>query len=575
MKKDDLQDLIDTGVIQKKPDLQLLKSELIKLAGDGFLQRLPNEFFAFSNNLTWEVIYDTLLFAERRHLHSLVAEHVELFNKNNLESVADLLLHHYTEANNWEKCIYFASISGDRAAKMYANDDAINSYNRIFKALEQLPGEHIEDKCLVNERIGDVYLSGGQDKDASDALLKALEYWRKSERISKQKYVPWPVNIQTQESILCRKIAMAYQGGMAKYDESLEWLDDAISKLPKRPGRIASQIYVSKSATYYRKGQLQESIEWGRKALQIAKRLKNNQDIAYAYYMLANSYMWGGKFHQAITQLNHASIFYEQMDDLVGQGKTYNNIGTSNHLLGNLKEANLNYTKAIAMFKRIHHESGVALLNNNIGEILLTRGKIQDAIDSFGLTVVAFESKKCEKPLAGLALVNLCRCHRANNDLITAEETIKRGTTLLKEVGSDVLIAESELDLIELKLDQKKLKDAIKQGQKSLEKIKQLNVAPLLVRAERVLGNAWVANNEIKKAKLHLQESINLAKKLNAEHEEAKSIIALTTVCIRSNTQDKKINKLLKHAITILENMGAELDLAQAKDLQENLGYNN
>lgn len=572
MKKHELHELVSSGVLQKKPDPELLLTELKALVNDGFLQQLPNEFFAFNNNLTWEVIYETLLFAERRNLHNLVAKHIEIFNKQNLDPVADLLLHHYKEANNWEKCVYYASMAGDRAAGMYAIEDAISSYGHALSSLETIKEIHGLDYCLIKEHIGDVYLMGGQLQESCEAFQIALSIWVNTDKIiNKPKYVPWKFSNRTQESLLCRKIAITFQE-LSKYDESLEWLNKAINKLPNRPGIVASQIYASKSGSYYRKGQLQEAFEWGKKALSIAKRLNNSKETAFAHKTLANAYMWAGKFDQAIKQLTHAVQCYEELEDIIGISTTYNNIGVCFHLLGKLDEAGPNYAKALDVCRMLHNEVMMAVLNNNLGEIYLVNGQLEKAINHFELTVAAYNKGKCEKSISGLALVNLCRCNRAINNLSSAEEYLKRGQVLLKEVGSDALIAESEIDLIELKLDQKQLKNAFKLGQETLEKIKKLNLPPLLVRAERVVGNTLVAIKDIENAKYHLLESINLSKKINAEHEEAKSIIAYTIACIQSNTQNKKLNRLLEDAIAILENIGAEFDLAQAKELQSKLG---
>ena len=573
MKKIELRELVDNGVLQQKPVPELIKSELKNLVKDGFLQKLPNEFFAFNNNLTWEVIYDSLLFSERRYLHNLIAKHIELHNLENLDSVADMLLHHYNEADNWEKCIYFASIAGDRATSMYAIEDAITSYRQALSALKLVNESHGLNYSLINERIGDAYFMSGQSQESCDAFQDALSIWIKTEKtIRKSKYVnlSWKINARTQESSLCRKIAMTYQE-LSKYDESLKWLNNATNKLPQRPGIVTSQIYASKSGSYYRKGQLQEAFEWGKKALSIAKRLKNDKETAYAHKAMANALLGVGKIDQAINQLTYAAKCYEDLEDIIGISTTYNNIGGCFHLLGRLDEAVLNYMKALDLSRRLHNEARMAMLNNNLGEICLLRGQYEKAINHFESTVSAYNNGKCEKSLTGLTFVNLCRCYRAKNKLSISEAHLVRAQVLLNEVGSDTLIMESEIEKIELILDKKELKKAFSLSQELLEKIKKLNVPPLLIRAERVLGDTLVANNEIAKAKFHYLESISLAKKLNAEYEEAKSIIALTIACIRSNTQDKKLNKLIKHAITILENMGAELDLAQAKDLQTKL----
>ena len=94
--RDELEQLIYKGIIKKTPQKNLFLNELKELEQSGFVRKQNDKHnLMFQNSLTWEVVYETLLYADRRRLHHLIAMHIENNNKDNLPNVADLLLHHY------------------------------------------------------------------------------------------------------------------------------------------------------------------------------------------------------------------------------------------------------------------------------------------------------------------------------------------------------------------------------------------------------------------------------------------------------------------------------------------------
>ena len=298
MKHDDIKNLIQRGVLQGEPDKRLVQKEIKSLVGRGFIRSLPNKFFEFDNNLTWEVVYETLLFAERRRLHALVAEHIELCNQDELDGVADVLAHHYEKAQNINKCIWYSALAGKRAAEMYANEDALSNFNKALEMAGRCNDALASDFGVLNERVAEVYETIGKYQEAINCYRKSLGFAKNNHSKRKSKILAWTFRASTRESELCRKIAISFER-QSKYKDSIHWLDAAEDRLPNRPGFISSQIAATRCVVLYRMGEYRDSLLWGKRALRHAKKLKRNVGIAYAHNMMGSVYMVVGEFDKS------------------------------------------------------------------------------------------------------------------------------------------------------------------------------------------------------------------------------------------------------------------------------------
>lgn len=571
MRKNEIQELIAQGVIHGEPDAELWKEELEELVAEGYLQNLPNQYYAFKSNLTWEVIYETLLYAERRHLHDIVARHIESFNQGKLESVADLLLHHNEAAGNLEKCVYYGSIAGDRAAKMFANEDAIQLYEKAMGILEKTPNHTLTDWCLVNEKIADTYEISGQYLKAIDVYKKILKYWAKATNKPKHELVPWKIRLPVFTSELYRKMAVACER-QSLYKQSIQALDKAIELLPSRPGRISAQIFAAKSVSLLRLGNYKEAIQNGQKSLNIAKRQKNSEDIAYAYNMLANSFIEMGQLKKAIVNLEHAVSIYDDLEDFPGKASANSNLASCFMLIGNLDAANKHYEITLKLDERMQNESNVAIDHNNLGEVLLARGHIEDAIVHLNKVMDAHKHGIVHDALTGYALMNLCRCNIMLENHEAAENNIELGLALLKDSGVQGVLVEAELQKAELLYVQGKYKSAYGYGNKIMKKISRLNAKLLEARGERILGLIESSNNNVENSVKHLDKSIKLASLIGAEHEEAKSLIASVRISIANNLDSTSTNKRkLQKSIKLLTQIGVNKEVQEANKILSEL----
>lgn len=557
--RNELDNLIRQGIINKTPDIEIFRDEIRELEHSGFVRRQNDEKnLMFQNSLTWEVVYETLLYAERRRLHYLIAMHIEKNNENNLPHVAGLLLHHYEKSNSYNECVYYGSMAGDRAAEMYANNDAVEFYQRALKSLTNVKKIFLVDESLVKEKIGDVYDSSGDDKKAEVSYLEALKIWRRTNNPTKPFLVPWKIKKSTRSSSLCQKIAVSCER-QSNYDLSLEWLSKAIDVMPVRPGRVAAQVFASKSVALYRKGDYQEGIKWGKRALRVAKRLDIPSGLAYANNMLATSYIETGDILKAILYFKNAASIYEKNNNLPGIASANSNLGSCFGMLSDIDSAVKYFNIALDSDKRVHNDSNIAIDHQNLGNVYLIIGKYNDAIKHFKSAISSLIV--CRSDLKGSVLIGLSQCYLGKGDIEKSEEHIDKAIVVLSEAGQNGLVVEAELQLAELRVSQQRSEEALSICTDTLKKIHDQNAVYYEVKAERVLGMAYKFINKIDLAIGHLDSSIKISHDIGMTYDEAKSILIRSELLLVNQLKDKnEVFVEIEYANNVFRKINAKSD---------------
>lgn len=570
MEKSDLQELINSGVLEANPDIHLVQDELNKLADQGLIKKLSDQFFEFENNLTWEVVYETLLYSERRRLHNLVAQHIEKQNEGQAESVYDVLAYHYEKAGNISKSIWYLALEGDRAAEMYANDDALNSYKRALDLLDEGDKLYLLDKGLVLEKIADVHKTTGRYKESTEYYQEVLGNERNnkvSKRISKN--LPWKYRTPTRISELCWKIAVSIES-QSEYEKAINWLEEALESLPKRPGRVATKITSTMSVVLYRLGRYKDAILWGMKAYKHAKRLKIDEEIARAQNILGIIYLAEGKMKIASNRFSEAAEVYNRLENYPYIAITKSNLAMCSMMMGDLSSAIEDYLKALDADKRIQNVSNMSMDHTNLAEVMLMTGDISKAEEHLEYVENAFTDGLCPPDLAGLAFVHLSRCKMINGDYQESRDTIEQGLELIRNAGQKVILGQAELQLADLLCEQGKYAEAEEICLSALVDIEELGMKPLEVIGKRILAEVKHEQGYEDDAIEYIHDSIELAKEIAAKYDEAKSVVVMVKIMremknapLRKKAQDN----CLARAMRMLTEMGAKRELEKAKKL--------
>ena len=109
---------------------QLVNSGLVGV-GDG-----TEAMYSFRHALLHDAAYGTLLHSARRTLHGRLASVLLARQPELAREQPEILAHHYTEAHAHEEAADWWQRAGDRAARRWANVEAVAHFSRALEALE-------------------------------------------------------------------------------------------------------------------------------------------------------------------------------------------------------------------------------------------------------------------------------------------------------------------------------------------------------------------------------------------------------------------------------------------------------
>lgn len=131
---------------------------------------------------------------------------------------------------------------------------------------------------------------------------------------------------------------------------------------------IQEWIYNNLGSTYtYRKIDLHKGIEFYKKALFFANKLKDNDEVAYTQLNIAGAYINSKDYINGIKYLDKCKSHIENSDLLEAKISLYTNYGNYYNIANQNDEADLYYSKAVAISK----ENSSELIDSNIAEVYL------------------------------------------------------------------------------------------------------------------------------------------------------------------------------------------------------------
>ena len=130
----DLKEYIDKSLIN------LERLDLIKT-----ISLQPELEYIFKHALTQEVVYNGLLIKERRLIHEKIGLVMEELLHDHLPEFYETLAYHYSQSDNAQKAYEYLKLSGEKALKNYANNEAIRFYKEALRMLDAQP-ENLENK---------------------------------------------------------------------------------------------------------------------------------------------------------------------------------------------------------------------------------------------------------------------------------------------------------------------------------------------------------------------------------------------------------------------------------------------
>ncbi|NIS80063.1 MAG: AAA family ATPase [Anaerolineales bacterium] len=185
--------------VEERRVVSQLSQELVKkhhlISEMGILEGLDQRLYQyrFRHFLFQQHLYHAMGDFERVELHGEVGAVLEELYGERASEIAPRLAHHFTEAGEPERAIDYLIQAGDQARMVYANAEAIETYQRALAILEKEgAGERVAQTLM---KLGLVYTADFQPAKAKKAYDRAFELWEIQRKVSERPEPSIPVNV--------------------------------------------------------------------------------------------------------------------------------------------------------------------------------------------------------------------------------------------------------------------------------------------------------------------------------------------------------------------------------------------
>jgi DNA-binding CsgD family transcriptional regulator len=308
------------------------------------------------------------------------------------------LAHHAEAAGDASAVLEFAPAAGARAASLGARREAAAHYARALRFADGLGLDAKGD--LLDRRAYACYLIGEFD-EATDAQQRAVECHRQ-------------LGDRRREGDSLRSLSrlLRYVG---RTEEAMQVGRDAVTVLERlAPGHELAMAYCNVSHLYMSVETDDETIEWGMRALDLARELDDDEAVVYAVTNIATREMLTGRDHanrlERILELARGAGLDEHAGRLFVALTWWSPRGRSYAAADRFLEPGLDYCT----------ERGLDLWRLYLlacrARSQLDRGRWDDAVDS--ATLVLRDPRATPMPrISALAVLGLVRARRGDPDV--------------------------------------------------------------------------------------------------------------------------------------------------------------
>lgn len=566
----DVKKLIDEDIIDHQPDVNLVNQTLLNLVNTGLLNKEDKERYVFKEQVTWEVVYETLLYSERRYLHDIVASHIEKNKASEIASYAARLTYHYHKSENKKKTVFYSAMAGEYAYSLFAIDDALEFYNKSLSVLEDVNNYPLINKCMLLEKKADVIEATGMYPESIALYEEAIEIIDKG-NYTRRTLLPWKPELKKQKSILNHKLSVAYERSL-QYEKSLLSLDIAENSLPSRSGELPIKISATRSVVYYRKYDFEKAMDMANKSLSLARGRKSQSDISYAYNIIANIYSAMGNEREAIKYYKNALSVCEEINDISGISMCYYNLGASLAFLPDFEKSNYYFFKSIELNQKMQNRFALMQDYFMIGNNKLQTKELDDALAYFDKSISMYSDKMSRADFHGLCLSRIAEAFLYKGELEKAEINMNESIDLLGNVEEmpDAL-AQAKIVLIELYIKQDKLGEAENLCVSLAKEFSDMKIPDLEIHVMKQQANVFIAKNNLIKAKEILQKAMNLADKIDAQYEKCSIELLNAKVSLLDNKYTDDLQNKIYNLKNSLQEYKIWQDIELADDMLERI----
>lgn len=419
------QDML-SGIHVKKDNNGHLDKYLQDLCENEFidLDVEPDKQYIFKHIVTQEVSYNSLPFAHRAVLHERIGDYIEKLSGNNVNAFVGLLAYHFGNSTNKVKKRNYLLLAAQAAVKDYANDAAVDYYNRLLPLLAY------EEQAEVRMQLGKVYERIGRWEEAKREYHTVLDI---TEEISDENTTAW---CQTAISELHRK--------RGEFDEAVCWLDLAQESFETQNNLAGlGQILHNGGTLAAQQGNFDRAKELYNRSLEIREGLNDKANIASLLSNLGIIAGYQNELQKSYDLYKESLEIRRQTDDKYAIANSLNNLGNAALKLGDINEARERLEEALGYQKQVGDQWGIANALNNLANCARTQENYEEAIELYYQSLMIFRDLGDKWALSYL-LEDIGVLHSLLGEPILSIKLIAAAAALREQIGSPLPPVEQE-----------------------------------------------------------------------------------------------------------------------------------
>ena len=311
----------------------------------------PELTYLFKNVVTQEVAYESLPFATRAMLHDLIGQYIERHYAGALSQYMGLLAYHYGRSDNDPKKREYLLKAGEAAQAEYANEAAIEYFQRVLPLLPE------RERAAVMRKLGSVLELVGQWDEASRLYSQGIQL---AQRHQNQQEASW---CQIAQAELLRK--------RGRFEDAMTQLEDArqtFEKLEDEAG--VAQAYHSAGTLAAQQGEYEKARTLYEKSLKLRRELSQPAFIAALLSNLAIIARFQGDLAESRRLNEEALDIRRQVGDRRTIANSLNNLGNAVRNMGDLVQARAHLEEALQLQREVGDRWAIANSLNNLGNVV-------------------------------------------------------------------------------------------------------------------------------------------------------------------------------------------------------------
>jgi DNA-binding winged helix-turn-helix (wHTH) protein/tetratricopeptide (TPR) repeat protein len=282
--------------------------DIVELCRHEFLyerQTADDVVYVFKHALTQDVAYDSLLARRRRDLHLSAARALEALHADRLDEIAATLAYHYARTDLIDQAVTWLTRAADRAARVYANAEAILHLDLAARRLQRLPEGTDRDRRMLEVALRHAYSLYflGRFRESVDVLLPhAARVARLNDAALAASYAFWLGHMYSRLGDQRRASEHAHRA-----IENATRAGDRAT-LGKTHGLLALEGHWS--------GRPGDGIAHGKNAIDLLRGLADQQWwLGMAHFYLAINHLLTGEFDAALAEAGRANTVGAEIGD--------------------------------------------------------------------------------------------------------------------------------------------------------------------------------------------------------------------------------------------------------------------